>query len=230
MVGRTRIRVHRCPRRRSRGTFVLSAGSDPASVASVAIAPVLNGKRYLRPAAAARPVRARRSGRLRGRRHVFPGADRRSSGCAERQRPRTGRTAADRRPAHRHGDRQPHRRPPGRPTPVRFEASEALADFLDRPAEEAVPDADASEEFVTLGPDRLVGVLTRPIEAANDQGRLLALLNSGSDPHTGPGRAWVELARAVATGAGPRSARTGAARERVPTAVRSPDGPMTLIR
>jgi esterase/lipase len=53
------------------------------------------------------------------------------------------------------------------------------------------------ERFVTVGPDELVGVLTRP--GSDDGGRgLLVLLNSGSDPHTGPGRAWVELARHMA--------------------------------
>jgi esterase/lipase len=56
---------------------------------------------------------------------------------------------------------------------------------------------EITERFVTVGPDELVGVLTRP---ASDDGvrRLLVLLNSGSDPHTGPGRAWVELARHMA--------------------------------
>ena len=86
--------------------------------------------------------------------------------------------------------------------------------------------ADASEEFVTLGPDRLVGVLTRPIEAANDQGRLLVLLNSGSDPHTGPGRAWVELA----SGRGePGLVHAPPRLERLGRESRRPVGPRTAV-
>jgi hypothetical protein len=58
---------------------------------------------------------------------------------------------------------------------------------------EAVLDG-LTESFVRLGPADLPGVLTLP-----DQPRgLLVLLNSGSDPHPGPGRAWVELARTTA--------------------------------
>lgn len=53
------------------------------------------------------------------------------------------------------------------------------------------------EQFVTVGPDELAGVLTRPMSDDGARG-LLVLLNSGSDPHTGPGRAWVELARHMA--------------------------------
>jgi dienelactone hydrolase len=52
-----------------------------------------------------------------------------------------------------------------------------------------------TETFVQLGPEQLPGVLTLPSEPRG----LLVLLNSGSDPHPGPGRAWVELARATAT-------------------------------
>jgi pimeloyl-ACP methyl ester carboxylesterase len=51
------------------------------------------------------------------------------------------------------------------------------------------------EEFVTIGPDELAGVLTRAEGRGAGLGRTLVLLNSGSDPHIGPGRAWVELAR-----------------------------------
>jgi len=107
----------------------------------------------------------------------------------------------------------------------------SLAEFLERPAEEAVADPELAariarwvcdaaspqpggtlarplhrqaevaprivEEFVTVGPDRLAGVLTRSASARPFTGRTLVLLNSGSDPHIGPGRAWVELARTL---------------------------------
>jgi pimeloyl-ACP methyl ester carboxylesterase len=54
------------------------------------------------------------------------------------------------------------------------------------------------EQFVTLGPDQLVGVLTSPTPATDIPDEVYMLVNSGSDPHTGPGRAWVELARYLA--------------------------------
>ena len=54
------------------------------------------------------------------------------------------------------------------------------------------------EEFVTVEPDGLAGVLTTAIDSSPSDD-LFVLVNSGSDPHTGPGRAWVELARDLAT-------------------------------
>jgi alpha-beta hydrolase superfamily lysophospholipase len=51
------------------------------------------------------------------------------------------------------------------------------------------------EEVVTLGPDDLVGVLTRPPVPPL---ATVVWLNAGSEPHVGPGRAWVEFARALA--------------------------------
>jgi alpha-beta hydrolase superfamily lysophospholipase len=52
-----------------------------------------------------------------------------------------------------------------------------------------------SEEVVRLGGSDLVGVLTEP-----QQPRVATVvwLNSGSEPHVGPGRAWVEYARCLA--------------------------------
>jgi alpha-beta hydrolase superfamily lysophospholipase len=55
------------------------------------------------------------------------------------------------------------------------------------------------ERFVTLGPDRLVGVLTTAAPVTTVPDDVYVLVNSGSDPHTGPGRAWVELARYLTT-------------------------------
>ena len=52
------------------------------------------------------------------------------------------------------------------------------------------------ERVVRIGRRRLVGVLTTP---ADEPGRAAVVwLNSGSEPHVGPGRAWVEYARALA--------------------------------
>jgi pimeloyl-ACP methyl ester carboxylesterase len=71
--------------------------------------------------------------------------------------------------------------PPTLPWP-----SSAVVDWRDR---------SVVETYVTAGPDRLHGVLTssRPID--RPCGELLVFLNSGSDPHPGPARSWVELAR-----------------------------------
>ncbi len=51
------------------------------------------------------------------------------------------------------------------------------------------------EEVVRLGEAGLVGILTRP--AGTPRGTVV-WLNSGSEPHVGPGRAWVEYARDLA--------------------------------
>lgn len=56
----------------------------------------------------------------------------------------------------------------------------------------------AIERFIAIGPDGLIGVLTNPTEDHSNPGELLVLVNSGSDPHSGPGRAWVELSRYLA--------------------------------
>ncbi len=51
------------------------------------------------------------------------------------------------------------------------------------------------EEVVHFGARGLVGVLTRP--SGHSRGTVV-WLNSGSEPHVGPGRAWVEYARELA--------------------------------
>jgi alpha-beta hydrolase superfamily lysophospholipase len=58
---------------------------------------------------------------------------------------------------------------------------------------------------VRLGADRLVAILTEPPDPAPDAATIL-LLNSGSEPHVGPGRAWVTFARDLAR-AGHRAVR-----------------------
>jgi pimeloyl-ACP methyl ester carboxylesterase len=52
-----------------------------------------------------------------------------------------------------------------------------------------------SEEVLAIGDDRLVGIRTTGATASDIT---VVLLNSGSEPHVGPGRAWVEYARALA--------------------------------
>ncbi|MGH9107211.1 MAG: alpha/beta fold hydrolase, partial [Acidimicrobiales bacterium] len=54
------------------------------------------------------------------------------------------------------------------------------------------------EDFVSVGADGLAGVLTTPEGLAAPAGDLVVFLNPGSEPHTGPGRAWVEMARDLA--------------------------------
>jgi len=56
-------------------------------------------------------------------------------------------------------------------------------------------DGSVREEVVRVGPAELVAVLTRPLEPAQCT---VVWLNSGSEHHVGPGRAWVEYARDLA--------------------------------
>ena len=51
------------------------------------------------------------------------------------------------------------------------------------------------EEVTRLGVDGLVGILTRPLGSSRGT---VVFLNSGSEHHVGPGRAWVEYARDLA--------------------------------
>lgn len=63
-------------------------------------------------------------------------------------------------------------------------------------------DAVVAERVLELGPERFVGVMTEseaPADADADAGATVVFLNSGSEPHVGPGRAWVEYARELAT-------------------------------
>ncbi len=61
------------------------------------------------------------------------------------------------------------------------------------------------EEVVRLGPEGRVAILTSP-ERADPTAATFVLLNSGSESHVGPGRAWVEYARDLAL-AGRRTVR-----------------------
>jgi esterase/lipase len=71
-----------------------------------------------------------------------------------------------------------------------------------RPAEAAGSAAVAhggeqvEEEVVTVSAHELVGIRAR--HPGRDTGTTVVFLNSGSEPHVGPGRAWVELGRALA--------------------------------
>ncbi len=61
----------------------------------------------------------------------------------------------------------------------------------------AGPDGDdVVEEILSLGPNRLFGILTRPAGLRPDAA--VVMLNSGRLDHVGPGRLWVELARSWA--------------------------------
>jgi pimeloyl-ACP methyl ester carboxylesterase len=83
----------------------------------------------------------------------------------------------------------------------------AISDWLDGGATVARPPAPARastrlsatlrEEVITLGAERFVAIQTEPPSLAADAPTLV-LLNTGSEPHIGPGRAWVEFARALA--------------------------------
>jgi pimeloyl-ACP methyl ester carboxylesterase len=63
-------------------------------------------------------------------------------------------------------------------------------------------DGRVREEIQTLGPSDLVAVACGPAAGTAAAGTAAAgtvvMLNSGSEPHVGPGRAWVELARTLA--------------------------------
>ena len=58
-------------------------------------------------------------------------------------------------------------------------------------------DTAVHEEVVTLGPELLVGIIAEP-GARTTGGVTAVFLNSGSEPHVGSGRAWVEFSRALA--------------------------------
>ena len=60
-----------------------------------------------------------------------------------------------------------------------------------------VGSAHLSEEVITLGKARLVAVSTEPSNPAPGAATVV-FLNTGSESHVGPGRAWVEYARALA--------------------------------
>ena len=57
-----------------------------------------------------------------------------------------------------------------------------------------------TETVVELGPTPLVGIMTEPADPAAPRrdAATVVFLNSGAEPHTGPGRAWVEYARGLA--------------------------------
>lgn len=80
-------------------------------------------------------------------------------------------------------------------------SSEVLAEPPDAPARRttatiAWQGEAVEEEVVELGSPRLVGILTRPPSGIS-RGTVV-WLNSGSEHHIGPGRAWVEYARTLA--------------------------------
>ena len=57
---------------------------------------------------------------------------------------------------------------------------------------------DLTEEAISLGAQRLCAIETLPLAPSPLRMPTVVFLNSGSEPHVGPGRAWVELARGLA--------------------------------
>jgi pimeloyl-ACP methyl ester carboxylesterase len=66
-----------------------------------------------------------------------------------------------------------------------------------QPARMAWRGQELHETIVALGRDRLAGIRTEPAGGVVADGTLV-FLNTGAEPHVGPGRAWVELARTLA--------------------------------
>lgn len=72
-----------------------------------------------------------------------------------------------------------------------------------RPFDEALIEpewvhGDVREQVVELGPRHIVGVEALPIDGARPDALTVVFLNSGSEHHVGPGRAWVDFARHIA--------------------------------
>lgn len=61
----------------------------------------------------------------------------------------------------------------------------------------ATEDCELREQILRIGATGLVGVMTERLNADAPQA-MIVFLNSGSEPHIGSGRAWVEYARALA--------------------------------
>jgi alpha-beta hydrolase superfamily lysophospholipase len=77
--------------------------------------------------------------------------------------------------------------PPAAPAPAAAAATARIA----------WRDGVVQETVTHLGPEHLAAVLTQPTAGPAKPGTLV-FLNTGSEPHVGPGRAWVELARSLA--------------------------------
>jgi hypothetical protein len=66
---------------------------------------------------------------------------------------------------------------------------------------------EVRERAVTIGPARLFGMLSEPEEDIDPSAPTVVFLNVGLIGHQGPGRLWVELARAAAAAGSTRSLR-----------------------
>jgi hypothetical protein len=66
---------------------------------------------------------------------------------------------------------------------------------------------DVRERAVDIGPARLFGILSEPVEAIAPSAPTVVFLNVGLLSHHGPGRLWVELARSCAARRGVRCLR-----------------------
>jgi dienelactone hydrolase len=83
--------------------------------------------------------------------------------------------------------------------PARPPAAGAVAPAPRAAAQLAWGDGAVHEEIVRLTEHGLAAIRTSPVGERARAGTLV-LLNSGSEPHVGPGRAWVECARELALG------------------------------
>jgi hypothetical protein len=88
-------------------------------------------------------------------------------------------------------------------TPVRLTVPERRATAVHR----APGRAGVRERPVELGPARLFGVLSEPENGIEPSAPTVVFLNVGLIGHQGPGRLWVELARACASAGGVRCLR-----------------------
>jgi alpha-beta hydrolase superfamily lysophospholipase len=91
--------------------------------------------------------------------------------------------------------RTPARQQAAAPEPVAAPATATIVDD-EAVATMTVDGAKITETVIRLGPDGLVGILTAP---SGKPRATVVWLNAGSESHVGPGRAWVEYARALAT-------------------------------
>lgn len=75
----------------------------------------------------------------------------------------------------------------------------ALVLTIPEPAARVLPwtNGHVREQVVQLGADRLVGIRGDSTGPDQQPGTTVVFVNSGSEPHVGPGRAWVEYSRAL---------------------------------
>ena len=78
------------------------------------------------------------------------------------------------------------------------QAGEAVLGLAVRRARLTWRGGPVEEEVLTLDPHNHVAIVTEPATPPSPDAATLVFLNPGSEPHTGPGRCWVEYARDLA--------------------------------